>query len=403
MKENNKNKLLAVTCVFSFVAFCFAIANTFGNTYAASGDICPSDWEIDGQWCTKKFDDSTQCLAAFTNLGMVGTISPNSYAEDKACVYGSASMTETYYTAYIKQGTFYTVTYSLAGGTMSNTTVQRESGTELTLPKPSKTGYTFKHWIYTNSSGTSSVTVNAGEEITVNSNMTLTAIWEENNSDDGDENTGNDNTGDGTTTTTQTFEATFNANGGTISGDTTLTCTTVAGGNSCIISDLPTASKEGHVFEGWGTSASCTSGENSLTLTENDTYYACFTEEEPNEYTVKFNTNGGTLYRNSNKTSKLSYTLNSLDYSDYTALKDGYTFKGWRKSTETESACSKTKVISELTGNLSLIACYEVDDSGINENPNTGSTLLYIAFLTGILALVYTCYYSYKVVKVRNK
>ena len=51
----------------------------------------------------------------------------------------------------------------------------------------------------------------------------------------------------------------------------------------------------------------------------------------------------------------------------------------------------------------------EKDGSGNNqgtddipENPGTGSTLLYLAYLTGILALCYTIVCSYKAIKSKN-
>ena len=82
--------------------------------------------------------------------------------------------------------------------------------------------------------------------------------------------------GGGGTTVTKTFKATFDANGGTLNGSSSKSCST--SGNSCNITDLPTASKDGYVFKGWGTSSSCTSGStSSLTLDAHSTYYACYT------------------------------------------------------------------------------------------------------------------------------
>ena len=49
---------------------------------------------------------------------------------------------------------------------------------------------------------------------------------------------------------------------------------------------------------------------------------------------------------------------------------------------------------------MTIYACYK-QGSEI-ENPNTESFLLYIAYLVGILSLVYTGYYIYKVTKKQN-
>lgn len=87
----------------------------------------------------------------------------------------------------------------------------------------------------------------------------------------------------------KTFVATFDENGGNLNGSETLSCTTT--GTSCKVDNLPNATKSGYIFKGWDTSASCTSGDkDSLTLTKNTTYHACYEEEsndEPEDVTPK--------------------------------------------------------------------------------------------------------------------
>ena len=49
MKNIERKKFFPAICVFAFVAFSFVIANTFGDTYAAS---CPGGYRLtDGQCC----------------------------------------------------------------------------------------------------------------------------------------------------------------------------------------------------------------------------------------------------------------------------------------------------------------------------------------------------------------
>jgi len=102
-----------------------------------------------------------------------------------------------------------------------------------------------------------------------------------------------------------------------------------------------------------------------------------------------------------NKTSTTKYTLTSLNYANYKAQKEGSKFTGWRTNTTTCDD-AKTSGTIQLTANLSLVACYEAESGGVTENPNTGSSLLYVVYLIGILALGYTGYYAYKTIKVKK-
>lgn len=67
----------------------------------------------------------------------------------------------------------YTITYDLNGGTLNGETgkvsFKVESGTEITLPEPSRDGYTFDYW--------QGSKYNAGDKYTVNEDHTFTAQW----------------------------------------------------------------------------------------------------------------------------------------------------------------------------------------------------------------------------------
>lgn len=273
-----------------------------------------------------------------------------------------------------------------------------------------RSGYTFEGW------GTSASCTSGKTSVTLTTDKTYYACWaldsssqpenpgsgnEGGTTPDSGDSSGEDDT-DTTTPTAQTWKATFNANGGTLSGSNTLTCTTEAGENSCIVTGLPIATRDKYTFKGWSTSTSCTSttgnSVTSISLTKNQTFYACWNEDG---YSVTFNLDGGTLYINNIKTTTTKYTLASIDYSTYTAKKDGYNFIGWSTSS---TSCDDVNVdeVETLTATKKLYACYEKNGTEIGENPNTGSSLLYMVYLIGVLALTYTCYYSYKLVKQKN-
>jgi len=508
MNEINKRNLLSAVCVFSFVAFAFAIAQTFGNTYAYTDDDCPSGWTYTSghanvnNVCKKEFDfgdpdDNQQsCNSAITGLGL--EIDYSGLAGDRpgdTVNYCTTYETTGIYTAYISLEDYleanppYRITFNPSGGYMlSSEIINVTKGKTFTLPtkdgvtkgsytldgwttdaddcdshfEPGATrtaygdityyacwtttlytvefrsltndylqnpvllkngdkvsnptideltsdqfnlsnysadsdNYRFTHWSYGkcgDAADTISGTITLKEETTY-----IHACWTAkstggNTGDTGD--AGNDDEEE----EPQTFTATFDANGGTLKGSRTKDCDTTS--TSCRITSLPTAELEGFLFMGWGTKSSCTEGStSSITLTEDDTFYACWVEDTGNEYTVTFNTNGGSLYVNGNKTSTTKYTLTSLNYANYKAQKEGSKFTGWRTNTTTCDD-AKTSGTIQLTANLSLVACYEAESGGVTENPNTGSSLLYVVYLIGILALGYTGYYAYKTIKVKK-
>jgi len=89
----------------------------------------------------------------------------------------------------------------------------------------------------------------------------------------------------------KTFMATFLPNGGTLNGGGSKSCTTT--GSSCEITSLPTATRTGYTFKGWGENSSCSSGAtNKLTLDKNSIYYACFVKDKTPTVDKDGNTTG---------------------------------------------------------------------------------------------------------------
>lgn len=93
-------------------------------------------------------------------VGVSGTftLSPGGYS-------GSA-------TGYEFPPTTYTVTWNANGGSVSPTS---NSGTSVTAPTPTRSGYTFNGWYSASSGG--SLVVNAGSSYSINSDVTLYAQW----------------------------------------------------------------------------------------------------------------------------------------------------------------------------------------------------------------------------------
>ena len=118
----------------------------------------------------------------------------------------------------------YDVTFNSNGGSSTPSAQTVTSGSTITLPSVSRTGYTFNGW-YTASSGGTRVG-GAGNSYTVTSNVTLYAQWSQ-----------------------ITYTVTYNANGGSVSP----TSATVNYNSSVT---LPTPTHMGGTFNGWYTAKS---------------------------------------------------------------------------------------------------------------------------------------------------
>lgn len=155
---------------------------------------------------------------------------------------------------------------------------------------------------------------------------------------------------------TQTYTVTFDANGGTLNGKSTVT---VEEGKK--ISGAPTASMDGYVFDGWYTAAQGGSKVDLSTyeVEANVTLYAHYTEDEEEEnppaedtVTVTFDANGGTLTGSSSvKIDKNSY----VNTADIPAVeREGYIFKGWY--TEKEGGSEVVPDFDSFSQNTTLYA-----------------------------------------------
>ena len=160
----------------------------------------------------------------------------------------------------------YTVTFNANGGELSgNATVEVEEGEKITgAPTASRDGYTFDGW-FTAATGGDEVSLST---YTVTADVTLYAQYTEDKEPEPEP---------GPQPEPETYTVTFDANGGTLSGNATVE---VEEGKT--IAGAPTAGKDGYTFDGWFDAAT---GGNKIdlstyTVTKDVTLYAQYTEDE---------------------------------------------------------------------------------------------------------------------------
>ena len=213
----------------------------------------------------------------------------------------------------------YTITYDLAGGTVSgiNPTSYTTETNDITLINPTKEGYTFTGW--TGSNGTTpETTVKIVKGST--GNKTYTANWKIN-----------------------TYAITYNLVGGTVTG-TNPTSYTIGTGDITLIN--PT--KEGYTFTGW-TGSNGTTPQTTVKIIKGSTGNKTYTANwKINTYTVTINSSNasygtvsktsitvdyGTKYSASGNTLTIgsnTVTATKIDQTGYTT-----TFDGWNPSSGT--------------------------------------------------------------------
>ena len=242
----------------------------------------------------------------------------------------------------------YTITYVYNNGS-ANTTATYNIEQAITLPSPTKTGYTFAGWKVTTAGGnwktTDSVykgTVAAGKY----GNVTLTAQW-----------------------TANTYTITYVYNNG--SANTTATY------NIEQAITLPSPTKTGYTFAGWKVT---TAGGNWKTTDSvykgtvaagkygNVTLTAQWTA---NTYTITYVYNNGSANTTATYNIEQAITLPS-------PTKTGYTFAGWKVTTaggnwKTTDSVYKGTVAAGKYGNVTLTAQWTANVYTITFLPNGGS------------------------------
>ena len=164
-----------------------------------------------------------------------------------------------------------------------------------------------------------------------------------------------------------TYTVIFNANGGSVSQISK----EVTSGQKYDV--LPIPYWEGYTFEGWYTSAdggTQVTAATTVTLTENHTLYAHWTEKPIRTYTVTFDPNGGSVSQSSKiVTSGQKYGNLPIP------SRNGYIFDGWFTSSRGGTQVTVVTTVS-LTGNQTLYAHWteeSIRTYTVTFDPNGGS------------------------------
>ncbi|WDL95644.1 InlB B-repeat-containing protein [Alicyclobacillus sp. ALC3] len=225
----------------------------------------------------------------------------------------------------------YTVSFNSNGGSSVSSESVAYDSTATAPTAPTKTGYVFQGW-YTDS--TLQNQFSFGTPIT--GNITLYAKW-----------------------TPQEYTVSFNSNGG--SG---VSSESVAYDSTATAPASPT--KTGEVFAGWYTDSSLQNQFSfSTAITGNITLYAKWT---PQQYTVSFNSNGGS------SVSSESVAYDSTATAPTAPTKTGEVFQGWYTDSTLQNQFSFSTVI---TGNITLYAKWTPQQYSVNFNSNGGSQVQY--------------------------
>lgn len=287
------------------------IGSMFIPAVAAFADDTVTVVTYDANGGTVVSGSTTQTLPLNSSAG---ALTPPTVTREGYSLYGWSVTRDTYtaigqyvsnnnptlYAWWVEEHIYITITFNPNGGTLvGESTLTAEYGDDFstyTKPTATRDGYTFLGW------GLSPTTLGSFGSVP-STDQTLYAVWQED--------------------TPTTVTLTFNANGGTLSGISTVTATI---GDSFSSVSKPTATRVGYTFLGWST--------NSSTLTtittvpdENDTLYAIWQYVTVDDVTVTFNANGGTLTGDTSVLVAPSTAFSSV--TKPTATRDGYTFAGW--------------------------------------------------------------------------
>jgi large repetitive protein len=199
----------------------------------------------------------------------------------------------------------FVVTYSLNGGTLTPTTANFNLGSPLTLPLPTRSGYTFTGW--NNPSGTS-VGLNGGT-YSPPATITLTAQW-----------------------SAIVYTITYNGNGNT-AGAAPSAGSFSTGGNSHSISTAGNLVKTGFAFDGWTTgsngSGTAYAAGAGYSTSANLVLYAKWT---PEVYTITYNVNGAGGAP-SRATDTFTFGSTAITLPAVTGMiYANYTFGGWSET-----------------------------------------------------------------------
>ena len=277
---NGGTKVTSGTCKFvvntTLVAKWDAVEYTI--TYTLNGGTnAPSNPKTYNRYDAITLADPTRTGYTFLGWTYSGQTTPTKNVTIAVGTTGNQAYTANW------QANSYSITFDANNGTVSPTTMDVTFDTNVTLPTPERTGYTFSGWF----AGTKQYTTGTW---TTDSNVTLVAKW-----------------------TANTYKATYNANGGAVSSS-----------NENYTYDahytLLEPTRTGYEFLGWYKNGTLVPSSGTWKF---DTDISLVAEWKACVYTVTYDAGLGT---SSQSSAQATYDSN---FTLATASRVGYTFDGW--------------------------------------------------------------------------
>ena len=223
----------------------------------------------------------------------------------------------------------YTVSFDSNGGTAVGSQVVAYNGLATAPPDPTRTGHTFAGW-YSDSDLSSAFSFSTA----ITTNLTLYAKWTINN-----------------------YTVSFDSNGGSSVGNQVVAYNGLA-------TAPPAPTRTGYTFAGWYSDPGLISAFSFTTaITADLTLYAKWTI---NNYTVSFDSNGGTTVASQ------VVAYNGLATAPTDPTRTNYAFAGWYSDSGLTTAFSFTTAI---TADLTLYAKWTINNYTVSFDSNGGTTV----------------------------
>lgn len=159
------------TIIGSITFYAIWTINTFTVTYDEQGGSAVSD-------ATVSYGSSTTLpstsRAGYTFNGWYSASSGGTFLGNAGTSYGPVTSSVTIYAQWT--AIIYTVTWDANGGTVSPTSNSGTSGTIVTVPTPTRSGFTLQYW-RSPLSGGDPIFLTPGASYTITGNITFYAIW----------------------------------------------------------------------------------------------------------------------------------------------------------------------------------------------------------------------------------
>lgn len=268
---------------------------------------------------------------------------------------------KTVYAVWELVSTSVNLSFSLNGGegavaTQTCTIDVNHPNCIVTIPNttPSRNGYNFIGW--GNSAGATSVAYNPGDNVTINSNKTLYAVW---------------------SIISTNVSLGFNLNGGDGAVDVQ-TCTTDVEHTTCTVTIPNTIpSKNGYTFLGWANSMEATSAAyqpgGTVTISANKTLYAVW-DIITTTLTLSFDLNGAEGVLDAQTcVIDINHPTCEASVPATIPVKEDYEFLGWADSADATAANYEAGGSVEISANKTVYAVWKEikddDEPGDDDTP----------------------------------